>query len=301
MDYRGNLSVLNALAGGEPVLGVVNGGGYACMIGLGVLVGLKQAGLNRFSAGMGSSGGACILAASFSNPEKLESVPDVFEHLALGGFLRHKWGPLGPYPVFDREELIQTLEGRRAHKGLPALNGEKMKHDPRPFLVVATNNKTGKRVLLDGRPDLFGSLRATLSIQGACAPVKKNGMELSDGQVGMGIGPSVGNLARKVLVILNRPPIEERAWWERKFSPSYARVLLRGETPELREAAAKTDTLFSRGLRRLEACPHIETLVIYPNWLENLWPTSGNVPLLRLAYLNARNYTERLIKQARAV
>ena len=302
MNYRGKLSVLSALAGGEQVLIYVNGGGVSCVFSLGVLVSLVRANLNKFAVRYGGSGGALILAASISNPEKLESVLDVFEYLVCGGFLCLKRGPLGfPYPVFDIEELIQTLEGKRAHLGLPALDEEKIRSHPDPFRVAVTDNKTGKGRFLDVKPHVFRALRATASVQGACDPVEMNGREFSDGQVGMKIGPALGMAVKYVLVIMNRPPIEERAWWEQQFSPMLARILLASETPGLRKAAAEMDTVFSRGLRRLEACSHVETLVLYPNWVEDILPLTSNLPLIRLAYHSGMNATERLIERVHAV
>jgi len=302
MQIRGKKSVLTALARGEEVLVIVMGGGMSCVISLGVLAALVRADLHRFKAGIGVSGGACNLAALFSNPEKIESVLEVFEYLACGGFLRLRLGPLGWYLAFNLEELIQTLEGKRSHIGLPALDEANVASQPSPFWVVATDHRSGKGVFLDAKRDLFRKLRATMSVQGVCSPVDMEGRQVSDGQVGLKIGPAIRKvMARKVIVIMNRPPMENRGWWEQMLTPTVTRMALLTESRELREAAATMDFSFSDEVRRLEACKRVETLVIYPDFMEDMWPWTNNVSLLNLSFARARDFTERLVEDARAV
>jgi predicted patatin/cPLA2 family phospholipase len=304
MNFRGKLSVLTALARGEPVLVIVPGGGTSCVYSLGVIVTLVLANLHRFiKAGIGVSGGAFNLAALFSNPERIETVIEVFEYLAREGFIRLKRRRFGrPYLVFDLEELIQTLEGKRAHLGLPALDEGCIRSHPSPFWVVATKHETGEGEFLDAKSNLFPSLRATASIQGTCAPVSINGVKFSDGQVGMKVGPAIRKvMARKVLIIMSRPPIEERGWAEQMIAPTLTRLALKDETPELREAAAMMDYSFSEELRRIWACQRLETLTIFPDHEEDIWPWTSDPKRLRLAYNTGRNYAERLIERAHAV
>lgn len=300
MRYRGKLSVLSALANGESVLIVVLGGGMSCVVSLGVLVALVRANLHsRLRAGIGVSGGACNLAAVFSNPEKIESVMEMYRHMACGGFLSIRWGPLGPHLWFDSEELMHALEGRRSHLGLPALDEKKIMLRPHPFWVAATDHTKGTCVFLNARRRLFRSLRATMAIPGVCEPVIVGGRKLSDGAVGMKIETAVRG-ARRVLVVMNRPPPENRVWWEQMFTPMVTRFALRSESSKLREAAAWMDTDFEEDLRRLEACTHVDTLVVHPTD-PNLFPFCSFWPQLKTAYEDARDFTERLIDEAHAV
>ncbi len=303
MDIRGKESVLHALRDGEPVLVIVLGGGMSCVFSLGVLVSLVRMNLHRFSHAIGVSGGACNVAALLSNPGEMRSVMKVFEYLARGGFLRLKLGPFGWYVWFDIAELINALEGKVQHEDLPALNEDNVVSHPCSFRVGATDHKTGKGVFLDAKSDLFLKLRITASVQGACSHVTIGTRMLSDGQIGVGkrIGPALGRMAKKVLVIMNRPLIEDRTWWEQQFSPWFTRFLLAAENPEIREAAVKMDNFISRGVRRLEACTHTDTLVISPNWIEDIFPLTNNVPLLGLTFQNAANGIERYAKRIGAV
>jgi predicted patatin/cPLA2 family phospholipase len=299
VKIRGNLSVLTALARGEEVLVIVLGGGLSCVISLGVLTAFADAGLYRFKAGIAVSGGACNLAALMSDPGKMRSVLDVFEYLACGGFLQLKIGPLGPHLCFDREELIQTLEGKRAHYGLPSLNEKAIAAHPTPFWIVATDHHQVKGVFLDGKTDLFSKLRATMSIPGACSPVEIAGQEVSDGQVSLKAIEAIRKVrTRKVIVILNRPPFDERTWWEQLFTPVITRMALWKESLRLRETAATMDGDFARELRRLERSKRIETLVIHPTLVDDLWPWTNNVLQLRRSFNEAMHFTTRLIERA---
>lgn len=302
MIHRGDLAVLTALSRGEPVLVYVNGGGPSCVFSLGVFLALEHAGLNhRIAARYGSSGGGINAAASVSNPKQLESVLDVYKYLVSGNFFRLQWDGFSRFRIaFDIDELFHVLEGRRLDQGLPALDGDKIRQHTAPLRVAVTDSKSGRGRFVDVKKDVFQLLRATASIQGACAPVSLGGREVGDGDVGKKIGPAYARAAKHVLVILNRPPMEERTWWEQWLSPLLMRMVLAGETEELRQAAAGMDQSFSRGLRRLEACKSVKTLVVYPDLLEDFVPLSANTAGLEYSMHNAMHNALRLIKLARA-
>ena len=110
----------------------------------------------------------------------------------------------------------------------------------------------------------------------------------------------MGKVAKKILVISPRPLFENRTLWEQQISPFYMRWLLSEESADLRETAAKMDELISRGIRRLEACPHTDTLLLSPNLIEDMLPHTCNLPMQWLAFQNGRDQTERLVKKVGA-
>lgn len=302
MQYRGKLSVLSALHREEPVLIIVLGGGMASVVSVGVLEALASARLTRFKAGIGVSGGACNLAALYSAPDRMHEVMRVYEHLAYGGFMTWSMGWSGPRIAFDREELLQTLQGERAHLGLPSLNSQVIHNHPSALFFAATVHATGENRLLDGRMNLFQNLAASMAIPGACRPESVNGEELSDGCVSVRVGYSIRKVwARKVLVVMNRVPFEERLWWEQYFTPYITYLALMGCAPQLQNAAAQMEPAFSKDLQRLLECRRIETLVIAPDYTDPyLMPASTYVPELYRGYRRARDFTFDLIERARA-
>ena len=301
MHVRGSITVLKALVRREPVLLVVRGGGMSCVNSLGVLAGFVGENLSQFSGAIAYSGGACNVASLLSSPEKLERVMEVYEYMVREKFFRLSWGIRGLRPVFNLDELIHTLQGKRVEKGLPALDEANIKAHPNPFFVVATNHKDGTGEFLDAKANLFPSLRATLSVQGACPPVMLNGHQVSDGGPGMSVVSAIRKVrTRNVVVIMNRPPVEELTWSEQYCAPFITRVVLAFESRSLREAAALMDVAFSKELRRLEVNKYVKSLFIYPSVAEDVWPYTTNIPLMRRAFENAKTFSEGLARQVRA-
>jgi predicted patatin/cPLA2 family phospholipase len=263
---------------------------------------LVEANLNTFAVRYGASGGGINFAASIAHPRALASVFDVYRHLVEGGHIGFQCDYVGRMKVvFNIDELFHVLQGRRTELGLPALDAERVRVDPAPFRVAVTDRKTGRGRFLDVKRDVFKRLRATAAIQGACDPVKENGREVGDGDVDKPIGPGFARLAKHVLVILNRPPIEERTWWEQVLAPMITRLVLANETHELRETAANMDWTFSKRLKRLMHSKKVRTLVLYPDLADDLFSLTGYVPSMARAMETARNDMERLLVRAHAM
>lgn len=301
MQYRGNLSVLTALARGEDVTVIVLGGGLSCVVSLGVLVSFVLARIFTPKAVVGFSGGACNGAAAITNPEKIEQVIDVYRHIAYGGFLTMKytwWGM--PYLAFDLEELLATLKGEREHRGLPRLD-----HDRVPanrFFVGVTEHETGRGHVFPAHDNLFTWLEASMSIQGARKPVAIGGVNFSDGAVGGKIGMSIRKVwARRVIVLMNRVPPEERWWFEKTFTPMITRAMLWGEPHELREAAVRMDDDLAIEMSRLGACERIQSLFIAPDLTDPYLLPQTAVPfMLELGYERGKQFGEKLVEMAHA-
>jgi predicted patatin/cPLA2 family phospholipase len=302
MQHRGDVSVLTALARGEPVLVVVLGGGMSCVVSLGVLVALVQAGLHtKPKAYIGVSGGACNIASLLSTPESIGTAMQVYEYMAEGKFLAVRWSPWGPYLSFNIGELLAALSGERAHLDLPTLNPTRVTAQSIPFWAAATHAHTGRGAFFDARKDLYTAIRASMSIPGVCDPVIIDGEQYLDGFIGMKMVSAIGKTrARKVLVIMNRPPPGSRGWWEEAFSQTVTRMALGASSPAFREAGARMDSVYAAELERLYACARFKSLVIYPDDAEPVMPWSVSISLLRTGYTHALEYTTRLIDQSKA-
>lgn len=303
MTHRGSLKVLSALAHGDDVTVIDKGGGMACVVSLGVYEAIANAISGHFKGALLASGGACNFSGFETNRQNVGAAMNVYRHIALGRFIKWKWGPLGPYLIFDREELIEALKGNRAHLGLPAIDEEKIKKSPTKINIVVTNHETGEGVLRDARDgSLFDLLKQTTSIPAVCDPVKSDKGLMSDGAVGMSKLSQIMEMrARYVLIIMSTPPPD---WFWEWYMPidavrteMYLALWHRALTPEMRKSIAWMDTNYLKEIKRLMDSPHLEVLVIHPTI--TIPPWCANLPLLEMMHIQSRDYVENLLEKAR--
>ncbi len=162
--------------------------------------------------------------------------------LAKGGFgLRD--GKLGVAPsLFEGQRLAVTLRSAL----LPVANIPRFDDLPIPFRAIGTDLETGEAVEMD-RGDLVNTVRASMAVPGAFAPVSYGDRSLIDGGVSMNLPVEIaqGWGAKRIIAVDIGAPLKKREELLDPFSITDQMVtaLMLKETKRQRERLGAGDVL----------------------------------------------------------
>lgn len=240
----------------RPLVIILPGGALSCVVSLGMLMALVDAGLDPRNLVIYSVSGGYGVALGYA-AGCLEKVLPVFLHLAAKGHIgRRAWGLRGFR--LNLEELFRILAEGDESLGFPGISLKAIQQHPVTLRTVLTDYEGVNGVIVDGKQDVFNLVRAAMAIPGLREPVLHNGRLVLDGgctKWSLPVWPAIkGQRPRAVIVLGNQPILGTvpKTWFEQLMLPFALGGLLWSVPPLLRKTIIESYVQEAEGLRRLE-------------------------------------------------